>query len=202
MDELDRGLAGIRWRATICYGLIALYVATSFLMAGVFTHMLVDLPVVNQSQAELDLLALSALGFLISYGLSIIFIGMWIHRAHANLFAAGLTGLEFTPGWSIGWFFIPFANLVMPYRAMRELWERCPINGRDLPYVLLWWISFVVGGIVSNIGERIASDEAPSNLFVVIGASGHILSAILLFVIIRKVTTAQHSGLHAADTFA
>lgn len=38
---------------------------------------------------------------------------IWQRRANLRLRAAGREGLRFTPGWSIGWFFVPFANLVM-----------------------------------------------------------------------------------------
>ena len=28
--------------------------------------------------------------------------------------------MTISAGWAIGWFFVPFANLVMPYQAMKE----------------------------------------------------------------------------------
>ena len=48
---------------------------------------------------------------------------MWMHRANRAARALGATGMEFTPGWAAGWFFVPFANLVMPYRVAVELWK-------------------------------------------------------------------------------
>src|SRR5262245_61248809 len=47
----------------------------------------------------------------------------WIHRANWNARALGAQGMEFSPGWSIGWYFVPFANLWKPYQAMREIWR-------------------------------------------------------------------------------
>src|SRR5918997_1098797 len=51
---------------------------------------------------------------------------LWLHRASKNLAALGnpKSRIEYTPGWAVGWFFIPFANLVMPYRAVREVWVK------------------------------------------------------------------------------
>jgi hypothetical protein len=63
---------------------------------------------------------------------SIIAVAMWIHRAHANLYEAGAEGLQFTPGWAVGWYFIPFANLFKPFQAMRELWTRS--HAEDDPF--------------------------------------------------------------------
>jgi hypothetical protein len=51
-----------------------------------------------------------------------LFFCLWLHRAAKNLPALGRGGMQFTPGWSVGWFFIPFANLVKPLAAVSELW--------------------------------------------------------------------------------
>jgi hypothetical protein len=48
---------------------------------------------------------------------------MWQHRAHRRLRELGIQDLEFTPGWGVGWWFVPVANLFMPYKAVKELWR-------------------------------------------------------------------------------
>ena len=45
----------------------------------------------------------------------------WIHRAYKNLYSFGSLGLRFSPGWSIGWFFVPIASLFRPYQVMSEI---------------------------------------------------------------------------------
>lgn len=39
----------------------------------------------------------------------------WIYRANYNSRQLGATGMVFTPGWSIYWYFIPIASLWKPY---------------------------------------------------------------------------------------
>jgi hypothetical protein len=46
---------------------------------------------------------------------------IWQHRAQSNLRDAGTGDLRFTPGWAVGWWFVPVASLWMPYLAVREL---------------------------------------------------------------------------------
>lgn len=105
---------------------------------------------------------------------------LWQHRAHANLRALGVPGLRFSPGWAVGWWFVPLANLVMPYLAVRELWrastagplasgegpgpwdrdpgpsggaraaERGP-GPRRFPLVPLWWGSWVGNSVLSPV---------------------------------------------------
>ena len=40
---------------------------------------------------------------------------------------------SFTPGWSVGWFFVPIMNPWKPFQAMREIWQASaePGNGFD-----------------------------------------------------------------------
>lgn len=46
---------------------------------------------------------------------------MFIHQASSNLRHLRTEGQRFTPGWAVGWFFIPVMNLVQPSRVVREL---------------------------------------------------------------------------------
>lgn len=89
---------------------------------------------------------------------------VWVYRAVRNLRDANVA-TEFSPGWSVGWFFIPIANLFMAYRAIRELWHR---SGGETdapgsifsapeptPLIGVWWGAWLINTIVSNIGGRI-----------------------------------------------
>src|ERR1700754_3506800 len=54
---------------------------------------------------------------------TIIVFAVWIHRANRNARALGAVGMRFSPGWAVGWFFVPIANLWKPYQAMKEIWQ-------------------------------------------------------------------------------
>jgi uncharacterized protein DUF4328 len=69
-------------------------------------------------------------GFFILWSVSIgcwvcavVAFAMWLRRAVANLPALGARELRFTPGWAVGWWFVPLANLVVPLLIMVELWR-------------------------------------------------------------------------------
>lgn len=87
--------------------------------------------------------------------LNVVLFCFWLHRAAGNLRALGARRLEFTPGWTVGWFFVPVANLVMPYRTVRELWlaSRSPVDWSArhvvLP-VLLWWLAYLLAGFLGQ----------------------------------------------------
>lgn len=66
------------------------------------------------------LLALVRLLVYIITGVSFL---MWIHQANRNARALGAEGMKFTPGWAVGWYFVPILNLWKPYQAMKEIWQ-------------------------------------------------------------------------------
>jgi len=49
---------------------------------------------------------------------------IWTWRAWANLYGLGLAGLQHRPAWAVLCYFVPIANLFVPFRAMRELANR------------------------------------------------------------------------------
>jgi hypothetical protein len=85
----------------------------------------------------------------------------WIYRANFNARQLGAIEMQFTPGWSVGWYFIPFANLWNPYQAMKEIWK-ASVNPQDwksqaVPSLLGWWWFFwIVSGMFGNASFRMA----------------------------------------------
>ena len=83
-----------------------------------------------------------------AYALSGILILAWTYRANANARGLGAVGMRFTPAWSVGWYFIPVANLVKPYDAMREIWKASAHpqgwSQNTEPLSLRWWWIFLL----------------------------------------------------------
>jgi hypothetical protein len=97
---------------------------------------------------------------------TIVIFGRWIVLAHRNLPALGARYLEITPGWAVGWFFVPFVNLWFPYKAMRFLWRASHSAHKpelqDSTWVLpVWWtlwICFLYFPMVVSAAQRRAYD--------------------------------------------
>lgn len=111
--------------------------------------------------------AIGGFSFLLMLATVVVF-GRWIVLAHRNLPALGARHLEFTPGWAVGWFFVPIANFWKPYQAMRSLWQNSRDAARpdiqDTTWVLpVWWglwiISLVLGNIVLRTSFRATTIE-------------------------------------------
>ena len=100
-----------------------------------------------------------------------IFILKWIYLSNYNARQLGATDMAFTPGWSIGWYFIPIANLWKPYQAMKEIWKVSsnPHSWKSqsvsslLPW---WWFFWVVGNMFSNVSFRLTMRAEEINEFI------------------------------------
>lgn len=75
----------------------------------------------------------------------------WIYRANLNCHGFGASGMKFSPGWSIGYYFIPVLNLFRPYQAMKEIWKVSSNpedwqNFPNSPLIRLWWMLWIISG--------------------------------------------------------
>jgi len=87
--------------------------------------------------------------------------GRWIVLAHRNLDALGAHYLEYRPGWAVGWFFIPIANLWKPFQAMRSLWRNShSVHRADIQqdtWVLpAWWTLWLIFLVMGNISQSVS----------------------------------------------
>lgn len=78
---------------------------------------------------------------------------LWTYRAHQNLRAFALNGLNFHPLWAALSYFVPIANLFVPFQAMRELVNRS--NGEEAHFARQtvgdansWWTCYLVGNLL------------------------------------------------------
>jgi hypothetical protein len=112
-------------------------------------------------------------------GTSISFL-IWFHRMHKNLPSLGQKRLIFTPGWAVGFFFVPFHNFVLPFQAMREICQgsdperfkpAVSLGGSSNPdrpgtplLIHFWWALFHLTNITLVIAERdfILAPAAPT----------------------------------------
>lgn len=115
----------------------------------------------------------------------------WVYRAGGNLAALGYDRPEYSPAARAGWFFVPFANLVIPYFGMRELWNAS--HGKvqltqNVPLVTAWWGIWLLYLFDLPILNILAGPlDPPAPLWVQTVSSG-VLSALairMLFAIAR-----------------
>jgi len=84
---------------------------------------------------------------------------VWQHRATSKLWARRYADLSISPGWAVGWWFIPVAWWFMPCLAMLELDRRSTPDGvprRASPIIGVWWAAWLAAWIVPVVGVAVA----------------------------------------------
>jgi hypothetical protein len=101
---------------------------------------------------------------------------VWLFRAYANLPSIRSENSEYTPGWAIGWWFIPLANLIKPFQVVRNVWaESDPdvdVGGGFLSsvqsgapaFMAIWWLFWILSNISANISGRLFDAQDAKNV--------------------------------------
>jgi Domain of unknown function (DUF4328) len=141
------------------------------------------MPIASQIDAAATILRL----------LTMIVFGYWIYVAGRNLVDAGWEGLEFTPGARIWWFAVPFANFVMPYFGMRELWNAsrgAEDVKQNAALLICWWSCWIGFALLSNFARFGNSADGP-NYVVVVATLVLLPLHILAIMVVRGIMIAQ-----------
>jgi hypothetical protein len=144
------------------------------------------------------------------YLVSGIWILRWIYVAASNARALAASPMEFSPGWSVGWYFIPFLNLWKPYQAMKEIWRVSadPRNPDIVPASSLlssWWLFYIVASLSGNAAFRMSlraeqvNQLLAANLVTRISDVAGIPLAIIFIFVVRRIRDNQ-AGARARAT--
>jgi hypothetical protein len=144
---------------------------------------------------------------------------IWQHHTQANAVVLSGGGLRFTPGWAVGWWFIPIANLWKPFQSVRELWKASHGGGWQTiaTWSLLgwWWATWLLGSLNVQLGSNarfgilFGSSVDVQNVSVaeaiaedrwrVAWLAFRVVAAALAIVIVRSVERLQQAAAAAGD---
>jgi hypothetical protein len=107
-------------------------------------------------------MALAFLDLAVLVGTGIAFL-MWFHRVRTNLPALGIADARWSPGWAVGWWFVPVMSMFRPYQVAAEIWRASdpaatPSDWRSRsvdPLLGWWWGLFVASTIGGQISFRL-----------------------------------------------
>lgn len=132
---------------------------------------------------------------------------MWIYRAAWNSSVIRPLPGRISPGWAVGWYFIPVANLWMPFFAMQQAWNASLPPSAPRALLAGWWAFWVLSNFAMYgiVALAFLSEVTPGTavtgflaLLDVLGVPISVLSSILFLQIVRKITAAQSNHSPAA----
>jgi hypothetical protein len=138
---------------------------------------------------------------------------IWMYRAAKNNEALDRRQPRFSPGWSIGAWFIPLANLVIPVIIVQDLWRgatpeipRGDVRWRDArgsALVALWWAVWILSllrFVASSSGfhdDDTLDDIETSNWIALVGVVASAAAAVLAVFVVRGLARRQVDTLRA-----
>lgn len=141
---------------------------------------------------------------------AMILVARWIYRANQNCRRLGAADMRFTPGWAVGWYFIPVLSMWKPYQAMKEIWRAsvAPADWRRQSRPMLmpvWWgmwlLSLALGSAIMQLARHANSVDDYLRLGQVTLAADflEIPLAFALIVLVRRIHAMQRSGATSAE---
>jgi len=140
----------------------------------------------------------------------------WIYRAYKNIQGFGAEGLRFSPGWAVGYYFIPILCLIRPVQVMGEIWRASddPRNWSQRPgswVISSWWTLFVLYYAVTQVSLGIAIQASTNDqwtLAAVLAIAGDFFSIPLSITALRLITEVYRrqkalvEGVNSSDQYA
>ncbi len=159
----------------------------------------------------LILLIILVLGLVVVNVFNLVFYLMWLHRAHQNAEYLGKKELFLSPGWNVGFYFIPLANLVIPYLLLLGI-DKLSAKNYAQALIITFWVLLGISyfsGFFGNLADILTqpylfsygNNSTSDNLdFRLIGASfifslisqvSGSITSIIQFFIVRQINKGQ-----------
>lgn len=217
---INEGLASLAVRAKLAQWLLA--GSAGLLVLGLLAQFAFS-AIAAMSAGMMTTFAIASIGIvsllrLLVIVATIIVVPLWVYRAWSNLRLIGVAGLTHSPAWAALSFFVPIANLFVPFQAMRELYNRSTGEEEHFAHssvgdVTSWWACFIGGGFIqafvvavplfnTNGVLMITAPPLIHLLMLLFGLALWLASAFFLWRVIAAITSAQRSFAGIAETFA
>lgn len=210
----------LRTRALVATVALACVIVSTVVVAAasVFAYEIIgDAAVRGEGTDRAETVAISvfAATALLTIG-SMLFAGIaficWLHRARTNIDAFGGSWMRWGRGWTIGAWFVPLANLVIPLLVVSEI-DRATDGhaggwGPRRParvVVTLWavlWTAFIVLDRVATFAPFDAAAPGGTIGLTVLSAAVEVGAAVCAILVIRRITAGQEAVMGGAAAAA
>ena len=145
-------------------------------------------------------------GVIVFIATAIVFL-IWENRAYKNLSPLGVPRPDFSSGWVVGSWFVPFLNLIRPYEIVKYIWDKSDpetVSEGGGHYAAggnftlkAWWGFWLASNIVDRFFTRIyrnaenLEDHVAAGWADIFVSSLFIIAACLAIAVVRDITSRQ-----------
>ena len=176
----------------------------SFVTIGVMKRVIAGEVVEQAELSAIDLRA-GAIGVLVLVLLLVagVLFCLFMPRANRTARAFG-SMMSMSPRWAAGCFFVPIANMWLPYQAMKEIWQGSDPDPNERPplvpvpgLIKWWWGMYLLHGIggwtvyIASKDAKQAQDLINSSTVDIATSALSIIAALLAAATVRAVARRQ-----------
>jgi hypothetical protein len=118
----------------------------------------------------------------------------WLSRAVDNVYWLTARAPRHSPREAIGWWFVPFANLVVPYRIVNETAEDMGAPSSTKNLIIAWALLYVGTGFATRLITATPPDTIPElrslTVWLVVLVVLQVVAGCLLLVVVERVERA------------
>jgi hypothetical protein len=161
---LGRLSAGARWTALLLLvsaAVALLSIGTQLAQLGLLARAASGEPFTAGELAGSGARQMSiAIALLAAYGATAVTFLAWLRGTYVKTRAIAGRRLRHSSGWAIGSFFVPVANIVVPYQVMAEIWNVSIGTGlgRSRLLIDLWWAAWLAF-LAASLATSFTSDR-------------------------------------------
>ena len=145
-----------------------------------------------------------AIAYALMYLLTGLAVARWLYVTNRNA-QAWSAHVSITPGWAVGWFVVPIANLYKPFEGIRETFQASvdPVEPASVPspfLLRLWWGVWLGGNIMSGVSNFLARQRGLPSIIADLWWQAATMAVVagqtlLLLAVIRLITRTQRNRL-------
>lgn len=136
-----------------------------------------------------------------------LFFLIWIYRIYKNLSVLGAKNLRMTPGWAVGWYFIPIVRYWKTYQGLKDAWNACSLNldfdekkwsDRKGATIIKWWtlIYLSIEGATNGLSRfmfrgETYEDYMTSARAIIALSVIYLIHTIVLIILVKRLTDRQ-----------
>lgn len=188
---------------------VAVAVTQGLFMAAIVANLGVVVALLYGASAVAAYAAASDLVLMGCYLVAALVFGVWTWRVVANA-RTFKPSMNASPGWAVGWYFVPIASLWKPFGYMQETWDASSARmSRHGSMLLRWWWGLWIGStILSSIGTQFARGEEGLGLgagMVIVSLTARLVLGVLvtrMALTLADLQRAKRSDGGAAEVFA
>ena len=147
-----------------------------------------------ESESILFLLFSGIFGLIqfIGYNFYIVFFFIFIYRISKNLQLQFKQSLFCTPGWAVGYYFIPILNLFRPYQVLKDIYLVSKKGPIKTSIIAIWWTFHLISSFVTMFVLRLdfqglIDNQSTINMLYIFSDIIDLFLYIIEFIVIKEI---------------